>query len=30
MKDFIEVFFRKKEDGFVFNSYGSLHGIFDV
>ena len=25
MKDFIEVFFRKKEDGFVFNSYGSLH-----
>lgn len=25
MKDFLEVFFRKKEDGFVFNSYGLLH-----
>ncbi len=25
MKEFIEVFFRKKEDGFVFNSYGLLH-----
>lgn len=25
MKDFLEVFFRKREDGFVFNSYGLLH-----